>query len=107
MSTGNGLITLTSQPLSVHWIKLKKAVYVWVGSEGSAPTLSSLVSAVPGSRDGALPAVSSLFGTVESEDLAARLSRRLSQMVLLSFDSIDSVADEISEVEAQMYRLIK
>jgi len=81
---------------------------VWVGSAGTPPTLASLASAVPGAA-GALPASTMLLGggPVEAESLACRLSRRTGRVVLLSFDGIEGAADELLEVEAQLFRMIK
>ena len=106
-STGSGLITLASQPLAVQFIKLPRAIYVWVGVAGSPPTLSSLATAVPGCGAAQSLASTTLFGSTESEDLAARLCRRTGRVVLLSFDGIEGAAEELSEVEAQIFLLIK
>lgn len=108
-TSGSASIALASLPLSAHYIKLPRAVYIWVGVAGTAPSLASLCTAVPGDAASAAPsaAASLLGGSAEAEDLAARLSRRTGRMVLLSFDGIDGAADELAEVEAQLFRLIK
>lgn len=87
-------------PLRVQYIKLQKAVYVWVGTSGP-PTMASLVASTPG-------ASTTLFGeAAASEDLGARLSRRLGCVVLLSFDAADSTAADLPEIEAELFKLLK
>jgi hypothetical protein len=92
-------------PLNVHFIRLSRAVYVWIGVEGASPTMASLAAAVPG-RDSASSAA--LIGSsLVTEDLGARLSRRLGCPVLMSFDGADGIAADLPEIEAQLFKLLK
>lgn len=105
METGSAPISLATQSLQASYIKLPRAIYVWVGT-GEAATMASLVSAVPGTL-GSQSAVTTLLGSTDAEDLAARLSRRTGRLVLLSFDAADGVTEELAQIEAQIFQLIK
>jgi hypothetical protein len=104
VSCGAESITCGAASYNVQFIRLPKAVYLWVNASGTLPTMSSLVASVPGLA-GRPPSSTTLFGGDATEDLAMRLSRRLGYMILLCFDGAES-ALELSDIEAELFKLL-
>ncbi|GLD96614.1 hypothetical protein PINS_up005297 [Pythium insidiosum] len=100
--------TLLDQPYVAQLIVMANALYVWLGSDASKPSLSSLSTAVT-TRYSPMPLVTAVVGAPEMEEqqIAQRLARRTGKQCFVSCQLPDHLPELLAYVEKQVVRRLE